>query len=328
MKKGFKIPLLILIIIAGLLASFNMISAMRAGMSRDGYAAALNAYITEGDALVSAHRAGSKVAPENTMLAFKLGVAETEYDVHIWEFDLHLTKDGYLILLHDDSLNRTSDAETVLDDKDALASEYTLSELRKLNMGYFFEDEDGNFPYRDADAAELEDLRVVTLEEVLLFLEAQEDDYKYVIEIKNDGEKGELAASLLHAVLVEFKLLDSVIVGTFHGEISKLLDEKYSDITRSSGIVEVLELYYCYKLNIDLGKRIDSGKLGYTVIQIPYISFINLGTKEFIEYAHRYGLAVQYWTINDAEDIEHLNSIGADAIITDSPDLAYEIIYN
>ena len=53
---------------------------------------------------------------------------------------------------------------------------------------------------------------------------------------------------------------------------------------------------------------------------------VRLGTKQIVDYAHRYNIAVQYWTINDPEEIARLNDIGADAIISDTPDIAYKII--
>ena len=53
---------------------------------------------------------------------------------------------------------------------------------------------------------------------------------------------------------------------------------------------------------------------------------VRLGTKKMVDYAHRYNIAVQYWTINDPDEIERLNDIGADAIISDTPDVAYKII--
>ena len=73
------------------------------------------------------------------------------------------------------------------------------------------------------------------------------------------------------------------------------------------------------------GAKLDNVK--YKVLQIPYKDFgLNLGKKGMIDYAHKYGIAVQYWTINKAEDIEQLTKNGADAIMSDDPKLAYEVI--
>lgn len=67
--------------------------------------------------------------------------------------------------------------------------------------------------------------------------------------------------------------------------------------------------------------------VGYCALQIPYIDGITfLGKKGLIEYAHKYNIAVQYWTVNDAEDIAFLNSIGADCVMSDKPDVCYDIL--
>ena len=137
-----------------------------------------NPYIADDVAMVSAHRAGSIVAPENTLNAFKLGIEEATtggYTVDIWEFDLHITKDGELILLHDHTLDRTSNSRQVFGVKDARPEDYTLEQLRELNMGYNFE-LDGEYPFRDLAAADItaQDLRVCTLEEVLDYMSSDE----------------------------------------------------------------------------------------------------------------------------------------------------------
>ena len=76
--------------------------------------------------------------------------------------------------------------------------------------------------------------------------------------------------------------------------------------------------------NVDFSKK----NVKYKVLQIPYKTYvINLGKKAIIDYAHKYGLAVQYWTINNKKDIEALTAMGADAIITDDPKLAYNLIH-
>ena len=67
--------------------------------------------------------------------------------------------------------------------------------------------------------------------------------------------------------------------------------------------------------------------MNYVALQIPYrLAGFNLGTARIINYAHSMDLAVQYWTINDPEDVKYLNSIGADCIMSDDPGMAYRVI--
>ena len=295
-----------------------------------------NPYITDDVAMVSAHRAGSIVAPENTLNAFKLGIEEATtggYTVDIWEFDLHITKDGELILLHDHTLDRTSNSRQVFGVKDVRPEDYTLEQLRELNMGYNFE-LDGEYPFRDLAAADItaQDLRVCTLEEVLDYMSSDEataaapaefGKFRYIIEIKNSGKLGEKAADILYDTLVEYGILEDVVFGTFNQNVTDYVDENYPDMLRSSSICEVLDFWFAYLTGADLSKR----GVGYCALQIPYSKTISfLGTKGLIEYAHKYNIAVQFWTINESDDVEYLQSVGADCIMSDSPDMCYDVL--
>lgn len=295
-----------------------------------------NPYIADGTAMVSAHRAGSLVAPENTLNAFALGIKEAQtggYTVAIWEFDLHITKDGYLILLHDDTLDRTSNAKQVFGKKNVKPEDYTLAELKKLNMGYNFE-LNGEYPFRGLSETEIDaqKLRVCTLDEVLDYLATPEavatapaeyGKFRYIIELKNSGDFGKMSADRLHQCLYERNMIGDVVFGTFNQDVSTYMDYKYPDILRSTSICEVLDFYLCYLFNVDLSKR----DVGYCALQIPYSKSLNfLGNKKLVEYAHKYNIAVQYWTINEADDIAYLNSIGADCIMSDAPDVCYDVL--
>lgn len=295
-----------------------------------------NPYIADDVAMVSAHRAGSIVAPENTLNAFKLGIEEATtggYTVDIWEFDLHITKDGELILLHDHTLDRTSNSRQVFGVKDARPEDYTLEQLRELNMGYNFE-LDGEYPFRDLAAADItaQDLRVCTLEEVLDYMSSDEataaapaefGKFRYIIEIKNSGKLGEKAADILYDTLVEYGILEDVVFGTFNQNVTDYVDENYPDMLRSSSICEVLDFWFAYLTGADLSKR----GVGYCALQIPYSKSISfLGDAGLIEYAHKYNIAVQFWTINESDDVEYLQSVGADCIMSDSPDMCYDVL--
>ena len=295
-----------------------------------------NPYIADDVAMVSAHRAGSIVAPENTLNAFKLGIEEATtggYTVDIWEFDLHITKDGELILLHDHTLDRTSNSRQVFGVKDARPEDYTLEKLRELNMGYNFE-LDGEYPFRDLAAADItaQDLRVCTLEEVLDYMSSDEataaapaefGKFRYIIEIKNSGKLGEKAADILYDTLVEYGILEDVVFGTFNQNVTDYVDENYPDMLRSSSICEALDFWFAYLTGADLSKR----GVGYCALQIPYSKSISfLGDAGLIEYAHKYNIAVQFWTINESDDVEYLQSVGADCIMSDSPDMCYDVL--
>ena len=336
MKKSFKV---LIGVVGGLFIAISLVMCCVVGISytgeaKDYFGGEANPYISADGAMVSAHRAGSSVAPENTLHAFELGIEEATtggYKVDIWEFDLHITADEQLILLHDHTLDRTSDSEQVFGVKDARPEDYTLAELKKLNMGYNFE-LNGEYPFRYLTPEQVTDagLDVCTLGDVLDYMESDEaraaapdGRFSYIIEIKNSGKLGERAADLLYTELSSRGLLPYVVFGTFNQNVSDYVDAHYPDMLRSSSICEVLDFWLAYLTGADLSKR----GVGYCALQIPYSSSISfLGTKGLIEYAHKYNIAVQYWTINEEEDMRHLQSIGADCIMSDKPDLCYSVL--
>lgn len=285
-----------------------------------------NPFITSEKALVSAHRSGADIAPENTMMAFQYCVETEDFNVDTFEFDLHITKDNKLILLHDDTLDRTTNAKEEFGSENVEPSTKTYEELKVLNFGENFETPEGDYPYRNLRGEDIPaNLKVVLLEDVLDYLESN-GDFTYIIEIKDKGELGFKATDELYRILTEKNLLEKVVFGTFNGDVTKYVDENYPDMLRSASIAEVVIFYLAAAYNIDLNE--DFYK--FDALQIPTNQYgvLMIGTERVINYAHRHNLAVQYWTINEEDEIERLNKIGADCIMSDVPDLAYDVINN
>ena len=285
-----------------------------------------NRYIANGNIpFVSAHRCGGGIMPEESMMAFENCVTNPDFNIDVFEFDLHITKDEQLVLLHDDTLDRTTDSEEVFGVKDAKPEDYTYDELRKLNIGAKFEDEDGNMPYADLHGDEVPDtLKIVKVNDLLDYL-AQYGNYDYIIEIKNSEDLGKKGVDILYDILLERNLLDKVIFGTFNEEVSLYVDEKHPDLKRSATINEVLDFYSAAM------KDEENFEAKYIALQIPYNMpyrmIVNLGTAKVINYAHKHNIAVQYWTINKESELKYLSSIGADCIMSDYPDKLYSIIH-
>ncbi len=283
-----------------------------------------NQYITS-STLISAHRSGGGIMPEESMMAFTNCIENEDFNVDIFEFDLHITKDNVLVLLHDDTLDRTTNSDTIFGVEDAKPEDYTYDELRRLNIGAKFEDEDGNMPYADYTEEDTPDeLKIVRIEDILDYLMSNGDFY-YIIEIKNGGDLGKQGVDILYEILEERNLLDSVIFGTFKEEVSLYVDDTYPNLKRSATIKEVLKFWW-YSL-IDK----DDLDVNYVALQIPYnlpwrLAF-NLGTAKTINYAHKNNIAVQYWTVNSESDTEYLASIGADCVMSDYPDKMYSAVY-
>ena len=118
-------------------------------------------------------------------------------------------------------------------------------------------------------------------------------------------------------------LLEKAIVASFNKDVICYIDEKYPELTRTAYNVEVFCLYLDSLFDIDRPE----GYYGFDVLQVPPDKYVvNLGTSKLINFAHKNNIAVQYWTINDAEKMVFLQNIGADGIITDIPDVAYDTL--
>ena len=100
------------------------------------------------------------------MLAFESCMNSKDFNTDIFEFDLHITKDNKLILLHDDTLDRTTNAVEYFGYEDVKPIDHTYAELRELNFGENFQAEDGSYPYRGLRGDKIpDDLRAVLLED-------------------------------------------------------------------------------------------------------------------------------------------------------------------
>ncbi len=323
-KRTLKIVLIVILVLA-LLGGYLFFEITRDTLQKPlSTAGAQNPLITDlGETMLSGHRAGGGIAPENTMMALKNCVNNDAYALDIFEFDIHLTADGIPVLLHDGTLDRTSDAVEYFGEENVKVGNRTLEELKNLNMGEKFVSDSGETPFAGLRGEDVpEDLRIVSLEEALTYLE-QSGDYRYIIEIKNSGDKGLEAADKLYNTLKQFDALERTAVGTFHNEVTAYLDTTYPDLPRSAGVNEVVE-FYLYSL---LNSPIKEGKFHFVALQIPTEQYhINFATTRMVNYAHKNGIAVQYWTINDAEEMAHLQSIGADAIMTDVPDVGATVL--
>ena len=282
-----------------------------------------NPHIT-GRTQVSAHRSGAGVMPEESMKALRWCAENEAFTPDCFEFDLHITRDGVLVLLHDDTLDRTADVEEVFGRTGIRAEEWDYADLRRLNIGAKFVSDAGESPYRDLHGEAVpDDLRIVALTDALDYLETVRP-FSYIIEMKNGGELGIRAADLLYRALAERNLLDRAVFGSFHGEVSDYVDARYPDLMRGAHASEVLSFFLAALTN----------KKDYTppcrLLQIPFnipkeCHYVNLGTAMLINYAHAHDMAVQYWTVNDERDMRYLLSLGADCIMSDYPDRLWRV---
>ena len=177
---------------------------------------ATNPYITEYlSPVVAAHRSGAGLAPQNTMMAFENVIENADtLGVDMLEFDVQVTKDGELVLMHDLTYDNITNAVEVFGRKNNYVSSITLEEAKKLNMGENFKG-DGSYPYRGDEIPD--NLRVTTCNEVIDYAEANsgEKKYTYCIEVKSIGISGRKAVDRLYEIITERNLQNRVIWSTF-----------------------------------------------------------------------------------------------------------------
>lgn len=285
-----------------------------------------------GNTLISSHRSGKGAAPENTLMAIKSNLVYAETGSAIIEMDVQLTKDGEIVLYHSLSLDEESDSAEYFGKENTTVFSKTYDELRNLNMGENFKSGD-SYPYRGLRGDEIpDDIRITALKDVFACVETEAPGkYRYIIEIKYPHPWAPKMVDGIYALMEEYDLADRVILASFWPDVSWYIDNNYEGkINRSANPFEIVDFYGCYTRNDDLSKE----KIKFTALQLPYywddgkLLVANLGKTGFIDYAHKYGVSVQYWTVNNAEDAKQLFDSGADVLMTDYPDRLRNALYN
>ena len=282
-----------------------------------------------GNTLVAAHRMGKSLAPDNTMLAVKRCL-ESSRQPDVIESDVQITSDGELVLYHDLFLEKRSDSEKVFGRKYVTTFSKTYAELRKLNMGEKYET-GGEHPYAGLQGDDLpDDLRIPKVADMFDYVESvAPGQFRYILEIKFPFPWAPKIINKLYKILDERDLTDRVIVASFWPDVSYYIDLRYSGkMMRSANPLEVLDFYGCFKRNVDLSNE----EFPFMALQMPYywdddrLMLANLGQTAFIDYAHKYGISVQYYTLSRTEDIQGLGIGGADLLMTDSPNKVFSAL--
>ncbi|MBQ7323519.1 MAG: hypothetical protein IJW96_03035 [Clostridia bacterium] len=330
MKKkriGLKVTCGILAVIALTMATINIIPPKKNVEN--------NPFVVKEGALpmIAAHRGGGKNNPENTMLAFREAV--TTIGVDIIESDLYLTKDGYLVYNHDDYIDETcnvngdmslEEVEDLPKSERHYIKDMTLAELEQYNFGYYFE-KNGERIYKDEANFASMGLQIATVEKLFEEFYATNPDLKFIVEIKDEGERGYEACSILYETLQKYpEYMDNIVVGTFHDEIEVELKTKYPTLMRGAPTGTAAKFVLTQYVGVNLFDNSD-----FACLQIP-MSYelkgieVGLTAKTIINRAHRRNIAVQYWTINDADEMRQLIELGCDAIMTDDPILLKSVL--
>ena len=244
--------------------------------------------------LVFAHRGGGGLFPENTLKAFEYSA---KLGVDFLELDIHSTADGTLVVLHDGSVDRTTDGRGKI-------SEMMLAQVKKLDAGYPFTTDGGKtFPFRGKGIV------VPTLAEIFDAL----PEMKFNIEPKQQTPS---IIKPLCNLIRERKMIDKVIVGSFRQTVIDDFRRECPEVATSASPSEVSEFLALEKTGVS-----QSYSPPMQALQIPEkIGGLQIVTKDFIESAHKRNLKVHVWTINETADMRRLLEMGVDGIMTDYPD--------
>ena len=284
-----------------------------------------------GNTRISCHRSGKGAAPENTLMAVKSNLVYAETDSAIIEMDVQLTKDGEIVLYHSLFLDEMSDSAEYFGKENTPVFAKTYEELRNLNMGENFKSGD-SYPYRGLRGDEIpDDIRITALKDVFECVETEaEGKFRYIIEIKYPRPWASDIVDGIYELMQEYELEDRVIVASFWPDVSWYIDNNYSGkINRAANPFEIVDFYGSYTRNEDLNRE----DIKFIALQMPYywddgkLLVANLGKTGFIDYAHKYGISVQFWTVNNAEDAKTLAKSGADLLMTDYPDRIRNALY-
>ena len=285
--------------------------------------------------MIAAHRGGGVSNPENTLLAFREAV--NTIGVDIIESDLYLTKDGYLVYNHDSYIDETCNVngDISFDEVKALCKEkekrhyikdMTLEELHQYNFGYYFENSEGQRIYKDAVNLEEQGLQIATVDQLFKEFYKNHPELLFIVEIKNDGDAGKEACRILYETLQQYpEYLDQIVVGTFHDDVEDVLKTSYPELLRGAPTGTAAKFVLTQYLGVNLFDNSD-----FACLQIPTSYDLGievfLDSKSLINRAHRRNIAVQYWTINDADEMRHLIDLGCDCIMTDDPVLLKQVL--
>ena len=240
-----------------------------------------------------AHRGGAKLAPENTIAAFDRGLGLGADGI---ECDVHLSRDGVPVVIHDATLDRTTNLSGPV-------GALTATELARVDAGYRFSD-NGAFPFRG------QGIGVPTLEELL-----RRHQTRTIIELK-DGQAA-LARGVVD-VIRRAGAVDRVCVGSYHRSALQVVRAAAPEIATSASEPEARKTLYRSWFRLP-----PLGEKPYIAFQVPErAGRLKVVSRAFINQVHAEHAAIQVWVIDGSDDVKRLFTWGVDGVISDRPDIA------
>lgn len=240
-----------------------------------------------------AHRGASGERPENTLAAFERAV---ELGCEYIELDVHAAQDGHVVVFHDDTLERTTNGLGPV-------GEYALAALQQLDAGYRFSPDGGQTrPFRASDVV------IPSLEEVLSGF----PQVRFTVEIKQSAPPIEEAVV---AVVNACGRAGDVVLASKEDAVLARVRKLAPDIATSCGYQEIADFIQ----RVATGRLDDYRPPGQAFQIPPDYEGIPLVTEATLAAAHRFGLEMHVWTINEPSEIRRLLDLGVDGVMSDFP---------
>lgn len=274
-----------------------------------------------------AHQGGEIEAPSNTLYALKTA---QEKGSDVLEIDVHATADRELVVIHDATVDRTTNGSGRVD-------AMTLEEIKKLDAAHWFVPDCGTCHDEPDSAYELRgyatgdkklngrmkdfepnDFTIPTLREVF---ETFPNEF-INIEIKSTAPQTTPYEDILADLLAEYDRTDDTIVVSFLDHAIEKFKVHAPDVHTATATAETAAFWASAQ-----GPLPGAPNPRYQAMQVPIeLNGVSVVTPEFVEKAHANGLAVHVWTINERADMEWLIKIGVDGIMTDRPTLLEKVL--
>lgn len=239
-------------------------------------------YTSDNKLILVAHRGIATYFPENTMIAFKAALVS---DIDILEIDIHRTLDNQLVVIHDDSIDRTSNGSGKIKDM-------TLAALQQFDYGI-------------TKDKQFEGETLPTLDEVIKLI--QDYPQKLLIELKQPQNYPEIENALIDALNAWNLPKNKVIIQSFNQKSMKT----------------IFDMNEGYELGVLISKKKYWYKLPPFKNIAAYANYVNpnyaLVTEKFLKSAHQYRLSVMPYTVNEHEQAKSLQKLGVDGLISDNP---------
>jgi glycerophosphoryl diester phosphodiesterase len=236
--------------------------------------------------IVIAHRGGAGIAPENTLASIKNAIT---LNVDYVEIDIQLTKDSIPVVIHDATVNRTTNGI-------GKVRNYTFNELSLLDAGVKFSKK-----FKGERIPSFSEIIKITKDKMPLIVEIKdvEAKYKIVEEIKKN------------------KLENQITIVSFYTSIVKSIKEKFNEIQ----VGNLVSVKYCSK---KIYEKIVDETLNFSgkFILVNYSAY----SKTLLELAHRKNISVFIWTVNDVKLMKKFINEEVDGIATDYPNLLKKIL--